>query len=208
MTSSKSIAVVSMSTRTPRVGPHVAAFVKKTLDADAAASGLDLPLVDLADFKLPVYDESVVPFMVPDQATFSHAHSLAWSSEIKRHAGYVLVLPEYNFTLAGSTKNAIDYLAHEWRGKPVVIVTYGVVGGTYASEHAVHIFTNLKLRVAETKPQLAFAGNRGPDMFAAVLEGKLGEETVKLWGVEKSESLLKAFDELKELLKEDGEAKS
>ena len=50
----KSIAVITLSTRTPRAGPHVAAFVKSILDPEAQANDVTLVPVDLADFKLPV----------------------------------------------------------------------------------------------------------------------------------------------------------
>ncbi|KAK4445083.1 flavoprotein-like protein [Podospora aff. communis PSN243] len=201
---SKSIAIVATSTRTPRVGPHVAALVKSLLDEPAKAGNITLAPVDLAEFKLPVYDEAVVPGMInpaqPDGPRYSNAPSIAWSNEIKRHDGYVLVIPEYNYGLSGATKNAIDYLMHEWKGKPVGIVSYGILGGAFASEQAAHVLGKMGLKVAETKPQLQFKGAQGPDLMSAMLKGELGEESAETWRKDKGEEIVKVFEEVRVLL--------
>lgn len=102
------IAVLSMSTRKPRVGNKIAALVKETLEKEADPAAHAVKLVDLADFNLPVYDEDVIPAQVPAKAQFKHEHTKRWSAEIASHDAYVLVIPEYNYSLAGGTKNAID----------------------------------------------------------------------------------------------------
>ena len=62
----------------------------------------------------------------------------------------------------------------------------------------------MKLRVAETRPALSFAGGHGPDLYAA-LGGVLGEDTKKSWTEEKKADISKAFAELKELLDKEPE---
>jgi NAD(P)H-dependent FMN reductase len=156
----------------------------------------------VSDYNLPVFDEPVVPAMVPASAQFTKPHTLAWTGEIAKYDGYVLVIPEYNYGMAGGTKNAIDYLYNEWIGKPAVVVSYGIQGGTIASEQVKTALEGMKLRVAATRPALAFArGMEGGDGYAAIGKGELGEETRKAWE-EKKETVLKAFGELKELLEE------
>ena len=45
----------------------------------------------------------------------------------------VMVTAEYNYGYPAALKNAIDYLHHEWRYKPVGFVSYGgVAAGTRA----------------------------------------------------------------------------
>jgi hypothetical protein len=39
----------------------------------------------------------VEKIVVPAYAQFEHEHSKAWSAEIAKHDGYVLVIPEYNY---------------------------------------------------------------------------------------------------------------
>ncbi|KAI0379998.1 NADPH-dependent FMN reductase family protein [Hypomontagnella monticulosa] len=195
---SKSVAIITMSTRGTRVGPNIAAFVKKTIQGTMESDGISLTDVDVVKFNLPVYNEAAVPAMIPEKASFQYEHSKAWSAEIKKHDGYVLVIPEYNFAMAGGTKNAIDYLMHEWTGKPAAVVSYGGKGGVNASEQVSGVLSAVGLKVAETRPNLAFVGQA--DTFAAVTAGKLGDETAKAWEAEHAESIRKAATELKELL--------
>ncbi|OLN86235.1 NAD(P)H-dependent FMN reductase LOT6 [Colletotrichum chlorophyti] len=199
MSATKKVAVVATSTRTPRIGTKVAELVKNTITQDAKDSGIDLFLVEVASFNLPVFDEMVLPAQVPAQGSFVHAHSIAWSAEIAKYDAYILVIPEYNSGMAGGTKNAIDYLYNEWIGKPIAIVSYGIMGGNAASAQAQKTLEGMKLRVAATRPALAFAGGAGPDLFTAAGQGEIGAESRKKWEAE-SAIVLKAFAELKELL--------
>lgn len=113
MSAKKSIAVIAMSVRRPRVGLHVATNVHAVV-SKAAGDEFAVKLVDLAEFKLPVYDEELTPAMVTDpQAQYQHEHTKRWSAEIASHDAYVLVLPEYNYSISGGAKNAIDYLYNE-----------------------------------------------------------------------------------------------
>ncbi|KAL8402132.1 hypothetical protein RB596_008770 [Gaeumannomyces avenae] len=195
------IAVLSMSTRKPRVGNNIVALVKETLEKEAAGPATySVKLVDLADFNLPVYDEEVIPAQVPAKAQFKFEHTKRWSAEIASHDAYVLVIPEYNYSIGGGTKNAIDYLYNEWIGKPVAIVSYGIGGGTKASAVAADVLAGMKLRVAETRPAFSFAGGLGPDAFAAMNEGQLGDESRKKFVDETAETVRKAFGEIKTLL--------
>ncbi|KAK1992633.1 NADPH-dependent FMN reductase [Colletotrichum falcatum] len=198
MSAAKKVAVIAFSTRTPRIGTKVAEVVRGMVSEDAAASGIDLSLVEVASFGLPVFDEQILPAQVPALGDFAHEHSRAWSREVGRHDAYVLVVPEYNYGLAGGAKNAIDYLYNEWTGKPAAVVSYGIFGGNSASAQAHKTLGGMKLRVAPTRPALAFAGGAGPDLTAAI-GGEIGDETRNKWEAEKG-TVLKAFAELKELL--------
>lgn len=40
---------------------------------------------------------------------------------------------QYNWGYPAALKNAIDYLYHEWKGKPAAIVSYGTRGGGKAA---------------------------------------------------------------------------
>lgn len=204
MSTAKKVAIIVTSTRTPRVGPAVADVVKEVFKPAAAAANIDLSTLDVASFNLPIYDEAIIPAMVPASGTYAHQHSLDWSAAIARHDAYIFVQPEYNFGMAASTKNAIDYLFNEWTGRPVAIVSYGIFGAKNASEQVSAVLTGMKLRVAETRPSLEFVGNnKGPDLFAAMNEGKLGQESKEAWTTgEPKEQLLRAFAELQKLLQE------
>jgi NAD(P)H-dependent FMN reductase len=199
--SQASVAIIITSTRTPRVGPKIANIVKDIVE-EANNNETKISLVDLADFKLPIYDESVVPYQVPSQATYANEHSRRWSAEISKHDAYILVIPEYNYSMAGSTKNAIDYLRNEWIGKPAAIVSYGMTGGKNASEHLKASLEGTNMRVSPTRPQLVFFKNdETSEIMEAMRKGELGEKSREIWTNENKVDILKAFGELKEALK-------
>lgn len=106
---------------------------------------------------------------------------------------------EYNYGLPGGIKNAIDYLYNEWIGKPVMIVTYGIHGGQIASRNLNETLKGMKLRVVETRPELKFGGEGMEEVFGAI-GGILGEKSLRLWEETKREVLIKAYEELVELL--------
>ena len=198
----KKVAVVTLSTRKPRVGPEVAKIVTAAIAPDAAAADIELAPLDLADFNLPLYDEEILPAMVPAHGQYQHAHTKAWTSAIAAHDGYVLVIPEYNYGVAGATKNAVDYLYNEWIGKPVAVVSYGITGGTNASTAIKATLEGMKLRLAPTRPALKFEKGADPgEMFAAIGKGIVGEETRKVWeGEAVAAEIQKAFGEVKKEL--------
>jgi len=59
---------------------------------------------------------------------------------------FLFVVPEYNYSMAPSLANALDYLFWEWQYKPVGFVSYGgVSGGTRGVQMAKQIVTTLKM---------------------------------------------------------------
>lgn len=100
--------------------------------------------------------------------------------------------------MAGGTKNAIDYLFNEWKGKPLSIVSYGAQGGSKASQQAKEVLSGVGLRLTETRPQLAFADPRG-EMGPILSEGKVTDASRTKWEGQ-TEEIIKAAEELKELL--------
>ena len=58
----------------------------------------------------------------------------------------VIVSPEYNGSMPGVLKNALDYIYGEWERKPVGIVTLsaGAFGGVQVHNHLQLLFLRLK----------------------------------------------------------------
>lgn len=200
------VAIIITSTRTPRVGPSIASLINTIFTNHISKQSPSTPkatlsVVDLATFNLPIFDEPIVPANVPARGSFIHEHSKRWSAEIASHDAYILLVPEYNFGMAGSTKNAIDYLKNEWTGKPAAVISYGIAGGKTASEQVVTSLTGVGLRVSPTRPQLAFVGGAGPEAFLAVGEGKLGDESRREWEEKHGGEIVQCFEEMLEALK-------
>lgn len=122
------IAVILGSTKPGRNGEAVAKWfyelAKKRTDAE-------FELVDVADYDLPLYDEPYPAMM----QQYSKEHTKKWSQKINEFDGYIFVTAEYNHSIPGALKNAIDYLNVEWKNKAAGFVSYGSAGGARAVEH-------------------------------------------------------------------------
>ncbi|WNG28364.1 NAD(P)H-dependent oxidoreductase [Cystobacter fuscus] len=139
------VAIIIGSTRPGRKAEAVARWVhelaKKRDDAE-------FELVDIQDFNLPLLDEPVPPSM----GQYSQPHTKAWSAKIDSFDAYVFVTPEYNHSMSGALKNAIDYLYKEWNNKAAGFVSYGSAGGTRAVEQLRLVMG--ELQVADVRAQV------------------------------------------------------
>jgi NAD(P)H-dependent FMN reductase len=140
------IAIIAGSTRTHRRGKAVAEWTLTTA-RDVAPDGVEVELIDLADFDLPVLDEPAPAAW----GVYAHQHTKRWSAAITPFDGYVVVTPEYNHGVPGPLKNSIDYLLHEWHNKAIGFVSYGVNGGLRAVEQLRQIAAELRLADVATQ---------------------------------------------------------
>jgi NAD(P)H-dependent FMN reductase len=204
MSQPKKIGIIIGSTRPNRIGDQVSALIKSILE-ESSDKTLDsapvLSLVDIAAFNLPVFNETIMPAMVPAQGEFAHEHSKAWTAEISKYDAYIFVTAEWNFGLPGVTKNAIDYLYHAWIGKPVMIVSYGIMGGMSASDSLKKTLDGMHLQVVDTRVSLTFPDpdpaqhNMSPGLMGAI-GGKLIEAVKERWTTDAQADILKAYGEL------------
>jgi NAD(P)H-dependent FMN reductase len=112
--------VIVGSTRPGRRGLAIARWLHELA---ARHAGCTVELVDLAEVGLPLLDEP----RPPQRGLYEHEHTRAWSETVRRGNAYLFVVPEYNHSYNAATKNALDYLAREWAGKPVAFAGYGGV---------------------------------------------------------------------------------
>jgi len=131
--------IIVCSTRPGRVGPAVATWAHQAAQEHGA---FDAQLVDLAEFKLPAFDEPNHPRL----GKYEHAHTRAWSASVRAADAFVFVLPEYNFAPPGALINAMNYLVSEWQYKPAAYVSYGgMSGGIRAVQVTKQLLTTLKV---------------------------------------------------------------
>jgi NAD(P)H-dependent FMN reductase len=116
------IGIIIGSTRPGRLGPQIAQWVH---EVSAQRSDAEFELVDLAEFRLPLFDQAVPPAM----GGTGGLEAQAWVRTIDTLDGFVFVTPEYNHQLPGALKNAIDFVYAGWADKAAGIVSYGVAGG-------------------------------------------------------------------------------
>lgn len=141
------IGIIVGSTRPGRIGAGVGDWVA----ANAAAQGVEFELVDLHDYKLPLMEE---PFPA-GAGNYQGAAANAWASKLAEFDGYIFVTGEYNHSIPGALKNAIDYVKGEWANKAAGIVSYGSMGGVRAGEHLRQIFG--ELQIADVRQHVMFS---------------------------------------------------
>lgn len=142
------IAVIVGSTRPGRNAQAVADWV---LAEASKRSDAEFKLVDIADFNLPLLDEPMPAMM----QQYSKEHTKAWAAEIAQYDGYVFVTPEYNHSVPGALKNALDYLNVEWNNKAAGFVGFGSAGGVRAVEHLRQIASELRMAHVRDQVQLS-----------------------------------------------------
>lgn len=96
----------------------------------SARTDAEFELVDIADQNLPLLDEPMPPAM----GQYEREHTKKWSEKVASYDGFVFVTPEYNHSVPGALKNAVDFLYAEWNNKSIGFVSYGSAGGTRAVE--------------------------------------------------------------------------
>lgn len=142
--------IVIATTRPGRVGRSVADwFVERA----AAHGGFELDVADLAELNLPLLDEPDHPRL----RQYTKDHSRAWSATVDAADATVMITSEYNAGYPAALKNAIDFLHHEWRYKPVGFVSYGgVSAGTRAVQQLKQVVTSVAMMPAPTSLSIPF----------------------------------------------------
>ena len=122
---------------------------------------LELEFVEIGQLSLFNQDEEANP----------PANYVEFRNKIKEFDGVLFATPEYNRSVPGCLKNALDvgsrpYGASVWNGKPaaVISVTPGAVGGFGANHHLRQALTFLNVPTLQ-QPE-AYIGGAG-DMFDA-----------------------------------------
>lgn len=142
------VAIIVGSTRPGRIGEAVARWVH---DIAAKRGDAEFETVDLKEIDLPPLDEP----MPAAAGQYRHPHTKAWAEKMASFDAYVFVTPEYNHSVPGALKNAIDYLHAEWGNKAAGFVGYGVAGGVRAVEHLRLILS--QVQIADVSAQVALS---------------------------------------------------
>lgn len=122
------IALIITSTRAARVADLAAGWM---LAQAQARDDMTVELVDLRDFNLPLFDEPASNAYVPSASP----EAQAWQAKIAEFDGYIFTVAEYNHSISGALKNALDQAYVEWAKKPFTAIAYGSMGGARAVEH-------------------------------------------------------------------------
>ncbi len=122
------IALIIGSTRAARFADKPAQWMLKQAQA---RDDMTVELVDLRDFNLPMFDEMASSAWMPSQ----NPAAVAWQTMIDGFDGYIFVVAEYNRSITGALKNALDQAGKEWARKPMGAIAYGSMGASSALQH-------------------------------------------------------------------------
>jgi NAD(P)H-dependent FMN reductase len=99
----------------------------------------DVEVLDLRDWPLPFFQEHMGTIGDFADPTYSDPIVRSWNSKVAEGDAYVILTAEYNHSVPGQLKNAIDsvFVSFAFRNKPIGFVGYsgGVAAGTRAVEH-------------------------------------------------------------------------
>lgn len=159
------IAVIIGSIRPNRFGDKPAQWI---FDHAKAQGDFDVELVDLADYDLPLFDAPASDLWMPTP----NPVAAKWQAKLNEFDGYIIVTPEYNRSVPGSLKNAIDWAYKPFVKKAVAYVSYGSVGGARAVEHLRNIM--VELQAASVRHGIHIGGS---DFMPIMMGQKSWEET-------------------------------
>lgn len=132
--------VIVGSTRPTRAAERVLPWVAGRA---ALHEAFETEVIDLRDWPLPMFGEHTGSIGDPADPAYSAEIVRRWNRKIAAADAYLVITPEYNHSIPGELKNAIDtvFLSFAFRNKPLGAVGYsaGVGGGIRAIEHLVQI---------------------------------------------------------------------
>ena len=128
--------IIIGSTRPTRAADRVAPWVVERASAHQA---LDVEVLDLRDWGLPMFQEHIGTIGDFNDPTYSDPVVRQWNRKLKEADALLVVTPEYLHSIPGVLKNALDnvFVSFALRNKPLAAVGYsiGVAAGVRAVEH-------------------------------------------------------------------------
>jgi len=144
--------------------------------AGARAAGADVTLIALRDFPLPVFDQDL------EDRDGLPAAAKSLKQLFREHHGLLIAAPEYNSSISGALKNAIDWVSRSetddepplvaFTGKTAVLcaASPGALGGLRGLVHVRAILGNLGVTVLPDQ----VAVSKAHEAFKA--DGSLADE--------------------------------
>jgi NAD(P)H-dependent FMN reductase len=151
--------VIVGSTRPGRAADVVVPWV---VESAKAHGGFEVEVVDLRDWALPVFSEHFGTVGDVNDPTYSDPLIKSWNNKIREGDAYLVVTPEYNHSIPGVLKNAIDtiWLSYALRNKPVAVVGYSgaIGGGIRAIEHLAQVLVEAEAVPLRNSVVIPFVG--------------------------------------------------
>jgi NAD(P)H-dependent FMN reductase len=138
MTSKPKIGVIIGSVRPGRQGDKPANWIAGIAEESGLFAAVEI--VDLKDYPLPPFDAPASDLWMPTPNEIA----AKWQMKLSEFDGFIIVTPEYNHSIPGALKNAIDWAYLPFVRKAVAYVSYGSVGGARSVEHLRSVMVELQ----------------------------------------------------------------
>lgn len=131
----------------------------------ARLAGADVMVIDLRDFPLPIYDADM------QEGGAFNENALRLQDVMNEHDGFLVASPEYNGSIPGGFKNAIDWTSRAndkykmyepVKGKTAALITAspGQFGGLRCLAHLRGVFTIMGVHVLPMEVSVGFVSQK------------------------------------------------
>ena len=134
-----------------------------------------------ADAEIEIFDLQGIPPFNEDEDKNPPERVVQFKKKIREADGILFVTPEYNYSIPGVLKNAIDWASRPygdsaWSGKPAALMgaSVGALGSARAQYHLRQVF--IFLNIHEMKQPEIMIGNAAQKFDA---EGRLVDEPTR-----------------------------
>ena len=117
------IGVIIGSIRPNRRGEEPARWIA---DLAKESGYFDVELVDLKDYPLPLFDAPSSDLWVPT----TNEAAKKWQAKLNEFDGYIIVTAEYNRSVPGALKNAIDWASRPYGENVIARKATAVIGAS------------------------------------------------------------------------------
>lgn len=155
-----SVAIILGSVRPGRAGDQVVRWIE---DQARQVEGVQTVFFDLRDYDLPPFAEEMPPSMKAPEL----AEAVRLRANLEANDAVVFVTPEYNNSIPGVLKNAIDYVPPaSLKDKAVGLVGYSWHGRVAALGHLREIIATLGAAIAEQQVSINLGSDFQDGVFA------------------------------------------
>ncbi|CED84932.1 Predicted flavoprotein [Phaffia rhodozyma] len=130
--------------------------------------------------------QALDPTSIP--SSYSDPRIQAFSSWVAAMDRIIILTPQYNWSVPGILKVAIDHLYHEWVRKPIAIMTLGGRGGGKCQDALRNVFEGTKSQLVKERVEFVL-----PPNVIRTEERIKGDED---WLKEYDEKIAKCVEEL------------
>lgn len=159
----------------------------------AREAGADVTIIDLRDYPMPIFDADQL------ESTGFDANALRFQDALHEHDGFLIASPEYNGSIPGGFKNAIDWASRQsekhamnavFKGKTAALMTAspGAFGGLRCLSHLRGVFTIMGVNVLPAEIAVSFVAQKFEGDGTEMTDEKL-RSTLRGLGANLSKSL-------------------